>query len=141
MRRLVDVAVDEGDLGLGHAGDGPRLVEELLGIVEADAAPGAQVLHRDQFLAIVAAELGDVLAGDAERLEARRLDRIEAGMAGFGEVGEQGLEVALLVLRRRLVPGLAVGRGESLAVHDQTSAAQARWMRAQASSSNSVAVA
>ncbi len=89
----------------------------------------------------IALGYASVLAGDAERLEARGLDRVEAGMAGLGEGGEQGLEVARLVLRRRLVPALAVGRDDGLAVHRQTSAAQARWMRAQASSSSSVAVA
>ena len=125
----------------GGPGDGAALFEELLRVVKADAAPGAQGLDRDQFLAVVAAEMGNILARDPESLPAGGLDVVEAGMAGNAERGEQSLQVARLVPRRDLVPGFAVGGDHVVAADSHVSATQARLMRSQASSSASVEVA
>ena len=125
----------------GGPGDGAALFEELLRVVKADAAPGAQGLDRDQFLAVVATEMGNILARDPESLPASGLDFVEAGMAGNAERGEQSLQVARLVPRRGLVPGFAVGGDHVIAADGHVSAAQARLMRLQASSSTSVEVA
>jgi len=69
---------------------------------------GAEILERQQFPAVVAAELGDGLALDADFFQAIEAVIVEGVVSGVGESVQQLRLVDLLVDRSHLIPGPAV---------------------------------